>query len=83
MKKFFKLISIMFVFLAGSASAFADCHTGFACSINDLEAKQYFDAEYINKINNYFNKQVNENLFFGRLNSDVNYNDLFIFNTIV
>ncbi len=83
MKKFFKLTGIMFIFLAGSASALADCHTGFACSINDLESKQHFDAEYINNINNYFNKQVNENLFFGKLNPDVNYKDLFIFNTIV
>ena len=51
MKKFFKLTGIMFIFLAGSASALADCHTGFACSINDLESKQHFDAEYINNIN--------------------------------
>ncbi len=83
MKNFFKVLSVFIIFLSVSNNTFADCYTGFACSIKDLNKQNTDNQEFINNINNYFNKQVNENLFFGKLDTNINYNDLFIFNTIV
>ncbi len=83
MKKIFKTVLILCVFILASTSAFANCYTGFACSIKDLNNNSQQTKEYIDNINHYFNKTVNENLYFGKLSSNINYNDMFIFNTIV
>lgn len=58
--------------------AFANCYTGFACSIEGLQV-----FERVNTINNYFAKNVPEvNYITGKFDVS-NYNDLFIFNTVV
>lgn len=68
----------LFMVLIMLNSAFASCYTGFACSIESLQA-----VEWENSINSYFAKNVPEiNYITGKLNV-LNYNDLFIFNTIV
>lgn len=84
MKKIFKTVLILCVFILASTSGFASCETGFACSIKDLEIEQNrHDVEAMQKIQSYFNKTINEDLFFIKSNPQLSYNDLFIFNTIV
>lgn len=69
---------LLFLWLIMLNSAFASCYTGFACSIENLQA-----IEHANTINNYFAKNVPEiNYITGKFNI-LNYNDLFLFNTIV
>lgn len=73
MRKIFLFITLIML-----NPAFANCYTGFACSIEGLHA-----VERANTINSYFAKNVPEiNYTTGKLNI-LNYNDLFIFNTIV
>ncbi|MCD7779350.1 MAG: hypothetical protein LUH05_01600 [Candidatus Gastranaerophilales bacterium] len=102
MKKNLITFILSVIILNGSLCAFADCFTGFACSIKDLEQNQIIQnksnpvplsnadfsmsiegSKYIQIINNYFDKRINENLFFKNNNNSLSYNDLFIFNTIV
>ncbi len=85
MKKNLKIILIvLFGFVFGSIQVLAECITGFACSINmleDMQIKQ--NIKTVANINNYFEKTVNENFFFDKKLVQINYNDLFLFNTIV
>lgn len=73
---------ILCLILLSSSTAFADCYTGFACSIADLEKQQ---EEQLNKdIDNFeqYLKQKNspkEMLVSSKIEY---YNDLFIFNPI-
>lgn len=71
-----KILFLLLFMLPQSALAF--CHTGFACSIKDLQM-----AEYLSAINNYFSKNAHEiNYITGKMPVD-EYNDLFTFSTIV
>lgn len=65
-------------------SSSANCYTGFACSIASIEneAQKQFDA-FSQKLDKYFSKKINEDFFFSKKPSEVIYNDLFIFNTVV
>ena len=56
----------------------AGCFTGAACSIDDLQKKEYSIA-----IEKYFNKNILEPNFVRKDSPVVVYNDLFLFNTIV
>ncbi len=79
-----KKILILFAFIFGSSSAFASCETGFACSVSELNMRQILlEEQFVNDMNDYFNKNINEELFFNYKNPNLSYNDLFIFNTIV
>lgn len=62
----------------------ADCFTGFACSIADLEDKQSEHyKEIISVIQNYFNKKnLEKNYVTGKYTIN-NYNDIFSYNTIL
>ena len=84
MKKVFLLFFTMYTLIIFASSAIASCYTGFACSINDLEEKQtQQNHEFINAINDYFDKKPNADLFFSKADNSLAYNDLFIFSTIV
>ena len=84
MKKFFYLTILLFLFFINSENSFADCLTGFACSIEDIEKLQAEQNEvFIKSINYYFSKNINEDIFLRKISSQIIYNDLFIFNTIV
>lgn len=79
-----KIILSLFVFLNLSLISFANCYTGFACSISEMEnqsIKQFY--EFNNNLNKYFSKKINEDFFFSTKPSIITYNDLFIFSTIV
>ena len=78
--KFFYLFCVFFNI---TLSALANCNTGFACSIEELE-NQAFEQfyQYNQNLEKYFSKKINEDLFFSNKPSNLTYNDLFIFNTI-
>lgn len=60
------------------------CETGFACSIHDIEQQELQRQEqFTQNIDVYFDKKVNEKLFLGGLNSKSEYNDLFVFKSVV
>ena len=65
-------------------SSYANCSTGFACSIVGMEnqaIKQF--NEYTQNLDRYFSKNIKEDIFFSKKSSDIVYNDLFIFSTVV
>ena len=76
-------LSLLVLFNLG-LTAFANCYTGFACSILGMEdqaIKQF--KEFNQNLDRYFSKEINEDFFFSKKPSKITYNDLFIFNTIV
>ncbi len=85
MKKIFLNIAFMIVMLGGfSLSSYADCFTGFACSISDLENKELTEQthKFIPAINDYFSIKLNDADYFDMPQSK-NYIDLFTFNTLI
>lgn len=80
---YFAAILILFN-LIFHQNAFADCNTGFACSINDL-AQNEIAIFQANKslINDYFERKIIEPNYISKTTPVSNYNDLFIFNTIL
>lgn len=79
-----KLLLFLLVFFNIALFSFANCYTGFACSISEIEnqaIKQF--NQYQQNLENYFSKKINEDSFFSKKPSKLTYNDLFIFNTIV
>lgn len=83
MKKIKYLYFISLLITMSLNTAFADCFTGFACSVADLEKKE--QEEINNNINIYkrYFEQKNEQqqiLISGKPIKD--YNDLFLFNSV-
>ncbi len=88
MKKFTQIILFMSVLICLANSAYADCSTGYACSIKDLENRESLEQEqylieFVSVMNKYFDKKVEEPIFLNKKNMISSYQDLFIFNTIV
>ena len=79
-----RIILILVFTILSINHAFADCYTGFACSIKDLEKQK---NEEINKNIEIFKKYLNQkntrNNIITRGTIIKNYNDLFFFNTIL
>lgn len=79
-----KSLLAVFVFINIAISSYANCYTGFACSISSLgenQKEQY--KEFSNELNKYFSKKINENAFFSKKVDKLAYKDLFLFNTII
>lgn len=84
MKIYLSLIAVLCLIFINQIPSLADCFTGFACSISDLEQENNLQNQaYQNTINNYFDKTISADLFFNQNKNNFQYNDLFIFNTIV
>lgn len=67
-----------------SASAYASCYTGFACSIESLEQEEYKKtSEYMEIIDKYFSKEPLEKDYAKGKILITNYKDIFLFNTVV
>ncbi len=85
MKKIFLNITLIIVMLSGfSLSSQADCFTGFACSISDLENKEFTEQanKFIPAMNDYFSMKLNDADYFD-IPQSKNYIDLFTFNTLI
>ncbi len=79
-----KLLLVFCVFFSLVLCSYADCYTGFACSITDLEQKQAKKYKEFNEnLNKYFIKETNADFFFVKKFPQIAYNDLFMFNTIL
>ncbi len=60
------------------------CETGFACSIDKLNEKQLLQENLIAEIiNDLFEKEINEDIFFAKLDENTEYDDLFIYRNFV
>ena len=80
MRLFFSLL----VLLNLSLSSFANCYTGFACSIMEIENQMIKQIDKYNQVlNKYFSKKIDEDFFFNQKSSNLSYNDLFIFSTVL
>lgn len=81
MKRLFNILFLFFAFVLGSSSAYSYCTTGFACPLVEME-KQNIE-KFSKTMSDYFDKNKKEDISFGKISSDINYNDLFWFNTIM
>lgn len=83
MKKYIQFFIFIFMFFSYSPIIYADCSTGFACSIADLEKKE--QEQFLNDLKimkNFMQKQNNYNHIINYKTIPKDYNDIFIFNTI-
>lgn len=83
MKKSLYLSMIICAIFCSAMKAQADCYTGFACSLSDLEAKEAIQMKQnYDFVKNYFNKNIMPQSFAIKTPNSQNYKDLFLFNTI-
>lgn len=82
MKQLTNYCFILAVFLFGINQAYSFCSFETACKLSDLQ-KQALTQEFKKAIDNYFNKEIPSYDFFKPNYKNTNYNDLFIYNTIV
>ncbi len=81
MKKYLFLLVLSVLFFPNIVYG---CVTGFACSIDNLERLQAEQDNLIYKyINNLFKKEINVNYFFAHPFYSENYNDLFLFKSVL
>lgn len=81
MKKHFLCIVLYFLLFSQTVSA---CVTGFACSVANLEQVQAEQYDLIYRyIENLYKKNINEDYFFSNPFYTENYNDLFLFKSIL
>ena len=76
MKKFFVLFSLLF----SPLKSYADCFTGFACSVEELQIKQnQQEKQIIDFINSYFEWRVNEIDYITKKTKIKEYRDIFVY----
>ena len=76
---FFLLFSVL-----GSNYSFADCVTGYACSIEGLQAKNFqLEEQFIKELNEYFELNINEDFMLGKTDKEIEYKDFFPFTIIM
>lgn len=80
-----KLIFLsLLLFSLTSLSSFADCYTGFACNLQQLQNDDIKKQQsFINLINKYFEKKYIEKNYITDKFKINSYNEIFSFNTIL
>ena len=77
------LIVLIICFLFGQ-NCFADCYTGFACNLQQIEKEEIKNYQnFINLINKYFEKRYIEKDYITDKFKINSYNEIFSFNTIL
>ncbi len=80
MKKFIGFIFVLAMFASIYQNVYADCITGYACSIEDLEKlDQLQKREFSYVIDKFFEKKIQAPIFLKQKKVVTNYNDLFVF----
>jgi len=82
----FKFIIFLFICfsISGINAVFADCNTGYACSIESLEEMRIQrDIEAKGIIESIFSKKLKEPSFINKKITSSDYKDLFTFNIFV
>ena len=76
-----RTIILFFIFILFiNNTAMADCYTGFACSIEDLEKQEQLQTrKNINIFKKYLKKVKKPRKFVMLSNKDTEYSDLFVF----
>ncbi len=78
MIKFYILFSLFFLFSFNYS--FADCITGYACSLGDLQTQNLQKEKILLKeLNDYFELQINEDFILGNITQKLKYKDFFPF----
>lgn len=81
---FMYIMTVTFVLYASVLASGADCTTGFACSIDELNQREVkLLKEFNYSVLNYFSKHAHEIDYSKGVYKISDYNDLFVFNTIV
>lgn len=83
MKKYLYLSMIICSVFCSAIKVQADCYTGFACSLSDLEEKESIQMKQNYEfVKNYFNKNIMPDSLAIKAPKSQYYKDLFLFNTI-
>lgn len=82
MKQLTNYYFILGVFLFGANQVYSFCDFEAACKLSDLQ-QAAITQEFKKAIDDYFNKEISSYDFFKPNYKNTNYNDLFIYNTIV
>lgn len=80
--KIFSLSILLFIMIF--LQTVQACETGFACSLDNLfQLQNEQDSLIYRYIDNLFKKEINEDLFFAHPFYSKDYNDLFVFKSIL
>lgn len=84
MKNYFYLVITLFVLFGCSVNAYSDCITGYACSLEELQKQEELKTKQnITLIQNYFKQNKPNKNFTAKHKTSQNYNDMFLFNSLV
>lgn len=83
MKQLVNYCYILSIFLFGINPVYSFCSFETACELSDLQQQAELTQEFKKAIDDYFNKEISSYDFFKQNYKNTNYNDLFIYNTIV
>lgn len=79
-----KIILTAMLFVLNSNIIYADCITGYACSISELkEQNNIIEKQFINELNDYFELNINEDFMLGNIKKDLKYKDFFPYTIIL
>ena len=77
-------ILLLFFAILGSNYSFADCITGYACSIESLQAQNMqLEKQFLKELNEYFKLSINEDFMLGNNTQNLKYKDFFPFTIIL
>ena len=80
----YKYIIVFPLFFLSVQNCFANCYTGFACNLQQLQNDEIKKHQnFINLINKYFEKRYIEKDYITDKFNISSYNDIFVFNTIL
>ena len=80
----YKYIIVFALFVLSSSNCFANCYTGFACNLQQLQNEEIKKHQnFIGLINKYFEKRYIEKDYITDKFNITSYNDIFLFNTIL
>ena len=75
---------MLFFAIIGSNYSYADCITGYACSIESLQSQNMkLEEQFLKELNDYFELKINEDFMLGNVQSDLKYRDFFPFSIIL
>lgn len=78
-----KIMCVVIMFFSFSSIGLAECVTGFACSIDELQKKEKLQQKkQIEAFKKYLNKDLSYKNYLAMNINDITYDDLFWFNTI-
>ena len=80
-----KIYYLLLLFaIVGSNYSFADCITGYACSLDSIQAKNIqLEEQFLKELNKYFELSINEDFMLGKADEKTHYKDFFPFTNLL